>query len=65
MSKTSQGLEAALRAQGRGRKGQPTDCDRPPPSTFGGKKTKLISGQLDLDGVQHGAQPEGAETDAA
>jgi hypothetical protein len=48
-------MDAALRAL-RARKGAPTEADAPPPSTFPGRKPKLIPGQLAL-----GEQP--TETD--
>jgi hypothetical protein len=48
------GLTAARRLWKRGvRRGAPPDDDRPPPSTFPGRKPKLLPGQLDLDGQEH------------
>jgi hypothetical protein len=43
------GMRDALRAS-KLPKRKPTDDDRPPPSTFGGKKPKLLPGQTDLFG---------------
>jgi hypothetical protein len=57
MAKWSSGIAEAKRAL-RLRKGPPADGDRPPPTPFPGRKVKLIPGQLDLDGVQHGEPPE-------
>ena len=54
---TPAGLAAALRLRGAARR-KPDDADRPPPSIFVGRRVELIDGQLDLDGVQHGAQPD-------
>jgi hypothetical protein len=34
-------------------KRKPTESDRPPASTFPGRKPKLVRGQLDLEGGEH------------
>jgi hypothetical protein len=54
---TPAGLAAALRLLSAARR-RPDDADRPPPSTFAGKKVRLIPGQIDLYGGEHGAQPD-------
>lgn len=47
-------LAEAVRALRKQRKGPATPADIPPPSTFkGGRRVKLIPGQLDLDGREH------------
>jgi len=56
MTRGDRGISAALRAL-KQRPGPPTEHDRPRPSVFPGKKVKLIPGQLDLAGNQHGEQP--------
>ena len=45
-----QGLNEAVRAMRKLRKGQPTEADMQPPSTFTGPKRKPLPGQLSLDG---------------
>ena len=45
----SAGLREALRAW-KAPKRVPTEHDAPPPSTFPGRKPKLLAGQLDFDG---------------
>jgi hypothetical protein len=56
VARNNPGISEALRAL-KLRKGPPSDDDRPPPGVFPGKKVKLIPGQLDLAGNQHGEQP--------
>jgi hypothetical protein len=46
---TPPGVKKALQAL-RLPKRKPTDADRPPPSTFPGRKAKVLPGQLDFEG---------------
>jgi hypothetical protein len=58
------GLNDALRRLRSARR-HADDGDRPPPSAFAGKKVRLISGQIDLYGVQYGAQPDADDAEDA
>ena len=47
-NRKSAGMAVAMRSLGR-RKGKPTESDRPPPSTFPGRRIRVLPGQLGLD----------------
>jgi hypothetical protein len=46
-------LAVAVQAAKRGRSGPATDDDRPPLSSFKGRRVRVLAGQLDLDGHEH------------
>jgi hypothetical protein len=54
-SPESPGAAAARRAL-EWRKGKPTENDRPPPSTLG-CRARVLPGQLDFGGHEHGKKP--------
>lgn len=47
------GLREAVQAKRKRRQGKPTEADKPRPSTFKGRKVKVLPGQLDVDGNEH------------
>jgi hypothetical protein len=50
----NRGMADALRAR-KLRKGLPAEKDAPPPSVFPGTRPKVLPGQLDVFGREHGA----------
>jgi len=56
----SSAVADALRLRLRGRKGPATEKDRPPLSVLPGRRIRILKGQLDLDGNEHGKETDDA-----